>query len=293
MFILAQWRNGTTYIHELMILDDRFTFPTTFQCCAPYQTMVTEWFVTRCLRFLVPNKRPMDNVQTGWERPQEDEFALLALGAPTPYLRLAFPNQPPVAMNWLKGEGADANEVLQWKQKLHWFVQLLTYRSQKRVVLKSPPHTGRVALLTELYPGARFIHLVRNPYDIFPSTRRLWQSLDSVQAFQLPHHKELDEYVFRAFEIMYEGFHEQREQLPQEAIPDVRYEDLVADPVQTWKLSYEHLNLGDFDEVEPKIVAIAQRSKDYQTNRHQLEESTRQQIRERWADYFERYGYDK
>ncbi len=36
----------------------------------------------------------MDNMAAGWNRPQEDEFAVLALGAPTPYSRMAFPNDP-------------------------------------------------------------------------------------------------------------------------------------------------------------------------------------------------------
>ena len=31
----------------------------------------------------------------GWKKPQEDEFALMAMGARSPYRRIAFPNDGP------------------------------------------------------------------------------------------------------------------------------------------------------------------------------------------------------
>jgi hypothetical protein len=36
----------------------------------------------------------MDNMAAGWDRPQEDEFALCMLGMQSPYLKIAFPNRP-------------------------------------------------------------------------------------------------------------------------------------------------------------------------------------------------------
>ena len=32
--------------------------------------------------------------------------------------------------------------------------------------------------------------------------------------------------------------------------------------------------------------------KNYHRNRHDLDEATRAEVRERWAGYFERYGYE-
>lgn len=293
IFILGHWRSGTTYLHELMILDDRLTYPTTFQCCAPLQTLVTERLFTRFGNFLVPSKRPMDNMKSGWERPQEDEFALLALGLPSPYRRLAFPNEPAPDMDWLSLDGVDESQLREWNEQLEWFVKLLTYRDGKRVVLKSPPHTGRLGHLSQLFPGAKFVHLVRNPYEIFPSTQRLWQSLDMIQGFQVPHYRNLDEFIYTAFEKMYEGFDRQRSKVPNQHIIDVRYEDLAADPHATMKRIYEQLDIGDFDQVSPKIVANQKETKDYKRNEHQLDDSTRSQIAERWSNYFDRFGYEK
>ena len=32
LFIIGHWRSGTTWLHELLALDERFTYPTTYVC---------------------------------------------------------------------------------------------------------------------------------------------------------------------------------------------------------------------------------------------------------------------
>ena len=95
LFIIGHWRTGTTLLHELLILDERHTCPNTYQCLVPNHFVLSERLGKRCLRFLMPSRRPMDNMAAGWDRPQEDEFALCMLGQPSPYLTIAFPNRPP------------------------------------------------------------------------------------------------------------------------------------------------------------------------------------------------------
>ena len=291
VFILGHWRSGTTYLHELLVLDERFAYPTTFQCFGPHHILLTEGFFTRYCGFLVPKQRPMDNVATGWLRPQEDEFALLAMGAATPYRRLAFPNRPPPDTSLLDMEDVDAAQLERWKSALNRFLRLLTLRDGRRLVLKSPPHTGRIATLAEMFPGARFVHIVRDPYAIFPSTRRLWQALDSLQGLQKPQHRDLDEYILASFERMYRAFERQRATIPAEQICDVKYEELVRDPVGQLESIYQQLDLGDFEAVRPQIEAHAQQQKSYKTNLHSLEPGEKTAIRQRWSGYFERYGY--
>ena len=77
LFIIGHWRSGTTLLHELMMLDDRFCCPNTYQCFAPGHFLLTESVVTSALSWIIPSKRPMDDVAAGWDRPQEDEFALV------------------------------------------------------------------------------------------------------------------------------------------------------------------------------------------------------------------------
>lgn len=292
VFIVGHWRSGTTYLHELLVLDKRFAFPTSYQCFAPHHFLVSEWLFSRT-NFLLPRRRPMDNVETGWLQPQEDEFALLAMGAPSPYVRMAFPNHPPQDMEFLDMEGVAPERLELWRQALTLFLQTLSYRYRdRRVILKSPPHTGRIGILARLFPGAQFVHIVRDPYAIYPSTRRLWQALDLAQGLQSPNFTYLDEYVFESFERMYRAFEAQRPTVDESRICDVRYEDLVQDPVGQLAMIYEKLDWGGFDDVRPRLAEFLARKKDYQTNHHRLSEETRTEIRRRWDEYFVRYGYD-
>jgi hypothetical protein len=241
--------------------------------------------------WLMPKQRPMDNMAMGWERPQEDEFALLTLGAPTPYVRMAFPNDPPPYMEFLDMQGTSPADLSRFERAMTHFVKLITFRSRKRVLLKSPPHTGRVAVLARLFPGARFVHISRDPFALFPSTVRLWQSLDEVQGLQMPRHTHLEEYVFECLTRMYRGFEQQRGEIDPSHICDVRYEDLVQDPAAEVARIYRELELGDFGVVQDKIAAYIGQQKDYKTNKHQLDDELKAKIRARWALYFERYGY--
>jgi hypothetical protein len=90
---------------------------------------------------------------------------------------------------------------------------------------------------------------------------------------------------------MYRGFEDQRQRLDPANICDIRYEDLVADPVGEVGKLYVRLGLGDYALVRGEIAAFAHQQKQYQTNNHQLDEALEARIRTRWADYFERYGY--
>ena len=70
LFIIGHWRTGTTLLHELLILDPRHNYPNTYQCLAPNHFLLTEKIFTRLFRFLLPSRRPMDNMAAGWDRPR-------------------------------------------------------------------------------------------------------------------------------------------------------------------------------------------------------------------------------
>jgi len=292
LFILGHWRSGTTLLHELMSVDERFASPTTYQCFAPNHFLLTEALVTRLFWFLIPSKRPMDNVAMGWHEPQEDEFALCAMGVPSPYLRIAFPNDGQVHSDYLDMKLTE-KELDEWKQTMCEFLRRLAVRHpDRRLVLKSPTHTGRVALLAEMFPKAKFVHITRNPYDVVPSSIRLWKSLDYVQGLQIPNNEDVEENVFCNYERMYGGFESQRSEVPSDRIIDIRFEDLVADGLPVMESIYRALDLGDFEHVRPMLEETFAAKKNYQKNKHELPKELVRNINERWRDYFERYGYD-
>lgn len=293
VFIVGHWRSGTTLLHELMVKDDAWGYPTSFQCFAPHHFLFTEWQFNMFGNWLLPSKRPMDNMAAGWQLPQEDEFALLVMGLPSPYRRMAFPAQEPPDMNYLDWTDISPQQHRVWVDGLHRFLQTVTYKCKRPLVLKSPTHTGRIAVLAEAYPNAKFIHITRDPRSIFPSTCRLWKSLDVSQRFGPHSNEHLEEYVLECHERMYRAFFNGRNAVSPDQIIDIRYEDLVADPVMQMENIYQSLALGDFEQnLRPQLERWAEsQHQSYRTNQHSLSSKHEAQLKERWSEYFERYGY--
>ncbi|MFM8706761.1 MAG: sulfotransferase family protein, partial [Planctomycetia bacterium] len=196
LFIIGHWRSGTTLLHELFMLDRRFCCPNYYQCYAPSHFLLTERVLTPALSWIIPAKRPMDDMTASLDKPQEDEFALMNLGAPSPYRRMAFPVTSSPHPEALDLTTLTPSELDRWRRTLRRFLGMLAVADPRRPVLKSPPHTARVGVLAEMFPEARFLHIVRDPFAVFGSTMRLWKSLDEGQGLQVTRGEHLEGYVF-------------------------------------------------------------------------------------------------
>ncbi len=291
LFILGHWRAGTTLLHELLILDPRHTFPNTYQCLEPNHFILTEKILTRVFNCLVPGRRPMDNMAAGFDRPQEDEFALCMLGVPSPYLTIAFPNHPPAFPEYLDLDGVPKREREDWKRAFFRFLQKITFKDPRRLVLKSPPHTARIPTLLELFPDAQFVYIARNPFVIFPSTINLWKSLYRKHGLQTPTFAGLEEQVIATFLRMNEKYEAGKKLIDPSRLHELRYEDLVRDPIAEMQQLYGRLNLGGFETIKPRIEEYLERNKGYETNKYDLTTEMREQIAQRWGEYIRRWGY--
>jgi hypothetical protein len=292
VFVLGHWRTGTTLLHEYLVLDPRHTSPTTLQCVAPGHFLLTEGLFKTYGNFLVPDRRPMDNMAVGWDKPQEDEFALCLLGQPSPYADLAFPNRPPTYPGSLDLSVLLPPQLVRWKRTLMSFLQLLTFRDPRRLVLKSPPHTARVRVLLEMFPDARFVHIVRDPYVVFPSTLNLWKSLSRKHGLQTPRDEgRIREKVFTEFRVIYDRLEEARPLIPAGHFHEVRYEELVKDPAGQMRKVYAGLGLDGYDGFRPRLDDYLQRNAGYETNKYEIGDADRAEVTARWGDVIERYGY--
>jgi hypothetical protein len=293
LFILGHWRAGTTFLHELMIRDPAHTYATTYQCFAPHHFVLSERFVTPWSGMFVPERRPMDNMAAGWDRPMEDEFALANLGALTPYLSMMFPNRGEKYPEYLSLRDVPLAEREAWKRDLLQFIKRLSLDDPRRIVIKSPPHTARVRLLLEMFPQAKFVHIARDPQAIYSSTIKLWQALNTEEGLQAVRDDSwLSHSVVESLKRMYDAYLEDRKLLADNQLVELRYEDLVGDPKQQLRSIYERLDLGDFGRVEPALDAHLADVSGYRTNRHTRDEGSREVIRREWATYFEEFGYE-
>ncbi|MBV9236450.1 MAG: sulfotransferase [Xanthobacteraceae bacterium] len=305
IFIVGHWRAGTTLIHELLALDPRLAAPTTVDCFAPSHVLLTGWLLRR-LPFLLPKGRPMDNMRVGWDRPQEDEFALINLGYGSPYEMLVFPNRRGAGHPFLGLRDLPPSQVAAWKSGLLHFIRQVTLRacrersgsSLPRLVLKSPPHTARLRILKELFPNARFVHVVRHPVDLFVSTMGLWHALCRTHGLQRPEFGAIGstpamrDHVLETMNLLYRDFSAAVAEIPPRHFCEVRYEDLVQAPMRELRRIYEQLELGSFTKVETRVTAHLETIAEYRRNDHLISDRDRMDVVKHWAWYFERYGYE-
>ncbi len=226
----------------------------------------------------------------GFDYPHEDEFALCSMGLGSPYSQAAFPNRPQ-GYEFIDFEGVAPAEIERWKRGLKWFLQQLTFRAGKAIVLKSPPHTARIRVLLELFPNARFVHIVRDPVKVFPSMVWTWQSVYRTHGLQRPRFDGLEKFVFENFLRVHRAYRSQKNLIPTGNLCEIRYEDLIRDPLGKMQAIYEQLNLGDFAVARPKVKAFLATQKNYATNRYTLSTETRDEIERRWASFIHEYGY--
>ena len=293
VFVIGHWRSGTTLLHEMLCLDKQFAWPSTFECFVPTHHLLSRPLLQPLTKLLLPKRRPMDSMPAGPSLPQEDEFALIGMGSPSPYYQIAFCNEDPQFVEMLNLHRAKEEDIESLRQSLEWFYRTLTYKRNKQLILKSPTHTGRIGYLSKWFPGAKFVHITRHPHKIFPSTIHLWRSLADVQGYQLPKDDDqLAAYVNKCYSEMYEGYFAQVKQIPDENIVQVRFEDLVSDPVSEIESVYAKMDLDGFDSVKPALQEFWASRQSHRTNKTGMTVETESQIDEIWSDYIDQFGYD-
>jgi len=236
----------------------------------------------------------MDNMEAGWTRPMEDEFALQNLGIPSPYLAMMFPNHGQAYVDYLTLRDLNCRRRQQWKAALLRFCQRLSRIDDRRLVLKSPTHTARIRTILEVFPEAQFIHVSREPNAMFRSTVDLWRTLSSEMGLQVMRDDQwIERYVLETLPLMYGAYLEDRELLPPGQLAEVRYEDLARDPVTVIRGIYGALAIGNIDAVEAATKEYLLHLGNYQTNVHCAVDTWNEVIADQWATYSRTFGYDQ
>ena len=292
IFILGFWRSGTTLLHELLAADDRFTYPSSYACFHPHHFLFSEKMATA--RSSGEVRRPQDQVTTSWRTPQEDEFALLCLGARSPYEGLIAASDFGHALKLADPDDLSEKDRRRWERVFLKFFRAIWISGCKRpVVLKSPPHSYRVRTLRRLVPNARYVVIVRNPYEIFESMMKTYR------AFTLHYglvpgmpNRELRELILaerlRCEEKLQAGLCG----LSNDRLAVVTYEDLIADPVGTVEKIYRQFDLPDFEAVRPKLLQKSRRAGRAPRLAARPPPQWQERLRRDWSSIFARYGYD-
>jgi hypothetical protein len=293
IFVMGHWRTGTTFLHDLFSTDPALAYPTTYECFFPHHFLLTEGTLPKVMQVLLPTKRPQDDVPVGFDRPQEEEFAMLMLGEGTPYLTHAWPRFGPADSDYLDFKDVSEADRKKWADAYLWFYRRLALKHGKPLVLKSPANAARLKLLTKLFPDARFIYIARNPLKVFPSTVKLWRALYSTQGLHNPPQLEswLDDYVLDMFQRLTEDYEKDKHLIPKDRLVELRYEDLVKDPIASMRDLYARLDIGDFGLAEPAMRDYLDAQKEHRVSDYELPAPLKRKLIERLQPYIDRYGY--
>lgn len=293
IFILGHWRSGTTHLHNLLNLDLRFASPTLYQATFPHHFVYSQPHGVKVLARLAPATRPMDAMAWAPDSPHEDEFALAALSGVSPYLGVMFPNHPNPQLSALDFSRLPEPRQREWERALEYFIKKVAAKNDRadRVVLKSPPHTGRIPSLLRLFPEAKFIHMVRDPFAVYLSSVHLWQKAMAHSHLQTPSRRTIEKLIFFCYQELYRVFERDRGLIPPGSLVQVRFEELENNPLRCLRRVYRQLDLGGFAQARPRLEAYLAGLSHYQRNRFYLDPATQQRVAQRWADAFETYGY--
>ncbi len=292
LFILGHWRSGTTHLHNLLSLDERFAYCSNFQAIVPRGMMLLDR-ARDLFQFFLPPTRTIDNVPLTPASPQEEEFALARMGKESYYHSFNFPQVGGDFFDryvLLKGIGAEEIAALESNYKL--LVKKLAFQAMKgRVLLKNPVNTARLLFLRKTFPRAKFICIHRNPYELYESTLNLHRKVRASSSFSDYSEETLRSEVLRQYRLMMEAFFKQKEHFPAEQLIEVRYEDLVKNPQSEIKKIYDRFNLDLNENFTTRLENYLDSIRSYQKNRFSMSPETMNLIQQEWGDWIQRLGY--
>jgi len=292
VFILGHWRSGTTLLHNYLSLDPQFAYPSVNDVLYPNNFLR----MTRRGKnnLMTENKaRPMDNVQVKGDSPAEDEFALAVLTLKSQLFSWVFPRNRELYDKYLTFENVPQNEIEVWKQAFTYYLKKLSLKYQKPLILKSPHHTARIRLLLELFPNAKFIHIHRNPYRVFASTKKLYATAASRSLLQkaMPQ-QQIKQYIIEKYLDMYRSYFNQYKLIPSENFIDVAFEELEAHPVKVVEKIYKKMALKNIHLILPVLNNEADKNKSYIKNNYSnLSEKEKTELRTVWKQSFDAWNY--
>ncbi|MEL7488874.1 MAG: sulfotransferase, partial [Pseudomonadota bacterium] len=163
----------------------------------------------------------------------------------------------------------------------------------RRLAIKNPVYTGRMAMLADAFPDAKFVHIHRNPYEVFVSMRNFYKKLLAEFALQSYAHVDIDETILTVYDRMMSALERDAEDAPAGRYVELRYDDLDADPMTAVERVYTSLNLPGFDAAKPKFEAYLASVKSFEKNKFAYSDKAAAKVERRLGRFIEKWGYER
>jgi len=298
IFIVGHWRSGTTHLHNLLCQDENLSSLTTFQALAPGFCLVGDGTIKKAVAGLAGARYPtrlIDNIPLLMDAPQEDEFALANLIEHSFVHTFSFPREADrIFERAVLFEGLSAKQRERWVETYLGLLRKTTLASGgRRPVVKNCAHSARIPILLEHFPEAKFVHIHRNPYKVFPSTLHMLNTVFLRSQLQEVAPDRLESLVLRAYVRLMERFLADRSLIPEGNLTEVRFDDLQESPVDELRRIYEELDLPGFAEAEPHVRTYLEGVSDYRKNVYDVGDEVIRTVNEHWSFAFDAFGYER
>ncbi len=283
IFIVGNFRSGTTLLHRMLAKDQRFTGMKSWEIyLAPsiVQRRLIGWFMKINRAIGNPVGRLIDAFnaslksysfmhKTGLNEIEEDGQINLHLF--TSYHLLAFFPFPELIREFIYYDEQVPEE--QKEEEMAYYQEVLkrhVYVNQgKRYISKNPTYSPKVRTLHQKFPDAKFINLVRSPLRVIPSAVSMfanhWRTYGEPKV-DFP--ETGPEVIMEQARYWYIHPHEYLQTLPEDQYIRVRYKDLTADPEGTVQRIYQQFGIELTPEYAQVLHVESEKAKKYKS-KHQ------------------------
>ncbi|MBK9730166.1 MAG: sulfotransferase [Chitinophagaceae bacterium] len=293
VFILGHWRSGTTLLHNVLCKDEQFAFVTTYQSVFVNQFFASRWLFRSLMKWLMPEKRPSDNVLLSPDFPQEEGFALCNINSYSFYNYWYFPHQWKIFYDeYVSRNGmSEKKKQICNRQYKKLIAQSLIEHKRDGFISKNPANTGSIKQVLEMFPNAKFIYIYRNPLMVFQSTLNFFSAVMETLQLQEFTNEEMEEMIFELYEKLIKDYELQKSLIPAHHLIEIRYEEFLKSPVEHLKLIYSTLQLNGFEMALPHFITYLDTQKRFEKNKHEFDKMQLDRILKRWDFAMKHYGY--
>lgn len=294
IFIIGHWRSGTTFLHYLFAQDKSKGLVSNIEVYAPHFFLAFPKFTRKLIEISLPETRPMDEIKINADLPGEEEHSLGAIDKYGFFHSMIFPRNFKTYASYKSFEKTKPKDLVRWKRRYTHFIKKVAYKNKGKImVLKNPANTYRVQYLKEMYPNAKYIHLYRNPYEVYASSIRFHLDTYGIFSLQTWEDEVVKKDVLDIYKELYYNWEQKIEGIPKENWIDIKYEDFIKEPMKTLEQVYKELNIKGFDENKQKYIDFIESQKDYKPLEYEFSDDFIKLVNENCDHIFKRFGYKK
>ncbi|GJL92041.1 sulfotransferase family protein [Hyphococcus sp.] len=295
IFILGHWRSGTTHLYNIMCESGAWGYVPPVATGLPWDLFGIAKVFNPLLEKALPEHRYIDNIPVTPTSPQEDEIAIANMSEASFYHGIYFPRA--FAENVQRGlffDGCSTNDIRNWRKQFTYFLRkLYLHQEEKPLLIKNPVYTARFSMLKEMFPDAKFIHIHRNPYDVFVSMRNFYAKLLKEFALQGYDHVDIDETILNVYERMMTAYERDARDMPADRLIELRYDALDADPVGSVAKIYDQLSLPGFDDAKQRFEQYLASVSSFAKNKFDYSDEAAAKVEARLKPFIDKWGYGR